>query len=100
MRVSRNALTVDRAGRDTIGRALARGYAATDDFRELKCVKRDGHRDAAALGHKLSRWHKRPYSPLTAATAYCAVCNRPALIDLNLHGARAVGKALTERCEG
>ena len=100
MRVSRNALTVERAARDTIGRALKRGYAATDDFRELKAVKRDGHRDAAALGHKLSRWHKRPYAPLTAATAYCAVCNRPALIDLQLHGARAVGKALTERCEG
>ena len=95
-KVQRGAGAVERAGRESIGRAGASG-PPEDEFGELPAALRKGRRQADALGHKLSNWKHRPYAPATAANARCMNCNQMAAVNLEI-SSEPMGAAVTRRC--
>ena len=81
-------------------KVVQQDYAAIDQFGEVPTRKREAAEIARRLGHDLLPWHQRSNDPAGRYNAYCASCNRLAVVCTETpEGFTDVyGKALKEDC--
>jgi hypothetical protein len=81
---------------------IKQDYAAIDQFGELSVRKREAAEIARRLGHDLLPWHQRANDPAGRWNAFCASCNRLAVVctEAPEDFPDIYGKALTQDCAG
>ena len=96
MRVKRGRQAVAADAQRVLARAREAG-PPKDEYGELPEVLRLGREAAAAQGHSLARWRRRPFAPQTAAATFCTMCGAVAIVDLD-KSSSANGPAVQKPC--
>jgi hypothetical protein len=95
-RLSRRTLVGDVAAKP---RRLVQDLAV-DEFGELRGRKRSAAHTARQRGHDLTGWRRRTNDPFGRWNAFCATCNRVAVVCTETPSTLTdtYGSALTEDC--
>ena len=81
-------------------KVVVQDYAAIDQFGDLPSRKKAAVAQARSLGHDLLPWHERANDPAGRWNAFCATCNKLAVVctETPKEFTDIYGHALTQKC--